>query len=416
MPRTLRNNQKGGIIIDKNKDQEKAFYDFINNCDITHLSTGGNGLVFKAVIRGGFDYKSASYRYIDPDLYNQPVTEVILKLTVTSDLNPKKYTPKDIAAMTEYEKDEIGNFTNEVNKQTDIFLRSMEYLQPLCPAIIYSKMLSTKEDKKKITDTLLRINPELGLTEIPYHGMSYKLNNKSLVNNSSIKIGVIAMECATGYDSLYNIISSKISTEQKIQYINFGLFIVLKLALDMGYSHADFHSGNIMINPRLNYFEGIQGRPMIIDFGYTTKIPKPDMDIIKEFVKNGDYIRALKQLCKVHRADEDTPDYPPWANFYGWICSDWDMISYRRSTTPIGEGEIKHTSNERLHDLFQRREAHIDFVIEQFNTLHDANPDLYPLLPLSSAAKNQMYEGILSGGKKRRNKYLRKKRRTRRKN
>jgi hypothetical protein len=53
--------------------------------------------------------------------------------------------------------------------------------------------------------------------------------------------------------------------------------------------------------------------------------------------------------------------------------------------------------------------------MDQFNHLHARDPSLYPLLPLSSAAKNQMYEGILSGGKKRKNKYLRKKRLTRRK-
>ena len=194
------------------------------------------------------------------------------------------------------------------------------------------------------------------------------------------------------------------------------LFIVLKLALDTGYSHADFHSGNIMINPRLNYFEGIPGRPMIIDFGYTTKIPKPDMDIMKEFVRNGDYVRALKQLCKVNRADDRKPNKPEWAEFYGWICSDWDLITRKQSIAPVGLDEIKHTTNDRLRELFERRETHIDAVVEQFKTLHNREPNLYPLLPLSSAAKNQMYEGILSGGKKCKNKYLRKKRRTRRKN
>jgi hypothetical protein len=413
MRKTLRKNQKGGIIINKNKDPESMFYDFINNSDITYLSTGGNGLVFKVVIRGSY---VSDYRYIDPDLFNEPVTELILKFSLMRDFNPADYTPQDIAIMSEYEKDEIGNFRNEVNKQTDIFLRSMEYLQPLCPAIVYSKILSTQPDKKKLIDTILRINASLRARGIPYDSGSFKLQNPHLVNNPSIKIGVIAMECASGYNNLYSIKTSSISAPKKIEYINFSLFIILKLALDIGYSHSDFHSGNIMINSGLNYFEGMQGRPMIIDFGYTTKIPKPDMDIIKEFVRNGDYIRALKQLCEVDRADENKPNDPDWENFYGWICSDWDMLSSARSTTPIEQGEIKYTTNDRLHELFQRREAHIDVIVEQFNELHTRDPTLYPLLPLSSAAKNQMYEGILSGGKKRKNKYLRKKRRTRRKN
>lgn len=413
MRKTLRKNQKGGIIINKNKDQETMFYDFINNSDITYLSTGGNGLVFKVVIRGSY---VSDYKYIDPDLFNEPVTELILKFSLMKDFNPADYHPHDVVNMSEYEKDEIGNFRNEVNKQTDIFLKSMEYLQPLCPAIVYSKILTTQPDKQKLIDTIIRINASLSRRGIPYDGASVELQNPNLVNDPSIKIGVIAMECASGYNNLYSIKRSSISAPKKIEYINFSLFIILKLALDTGYSHGDFHSGNIMINSGLNYFEGIQGRPMIIDFGYTTKIPKPDMDIIKEFVRNGDYIRALKQLCQVDRADETKPNDPDWDEFYGWICSDWDILRHAKSTTPIGQGEIKYTTNDRLHELFQRREAHIDVVVEKFNELHARDPALYPLLPLSSAAKNQMYEGILSGGKKRKNKYLRKKRRTRRKN
>ena len=413
MPRTFKKNQKGGIIIDKNKDPETMFYDFINNSDITYLSIGGNGLVFKAVVRGGY---ISDYKYIDPDLFNQPVTELILKLSLMTEFDPTRYTPLKIANMSKYEKDELGNFTNEVNKQTDIFLKSMEFLQPLCPAIVYSKMLLTQHDKDKLINTILGINPLLGSNAIPYDGIHIRLDQPLLVSMPIIKIGIIAMECATGYDSLSRFLRSGISAVKKIELINFSLFIVLKLALDTGYSHADFHSGNIMINPRLNYFEGIPGRPMIIDFGYTTKIPKPDMDIMKEFVRNGDYVRALKQLCKVNRADDRKPNKPEWAEFYGWICSDWDLITRKQSIAPVGLDEIKHTTNDRLRELFERRETHIDAVVEQFKTLHNREPNLYPLLPLSSAAKNQMYEGILSGGKKCKNKYLRKKRRTRRKN
>ena len=397
MPRTFKKNQKGGIIIDKIKDPETMFYDFINNSDITYLSIGGNGLVFKAVVRGGY---ISDYKYIDPDLFNQPVTELILKLSLMTEFDPTRYTPLKIANMSKYEKDELGNFTNEVNKQTDIFLKSMEFLQPLCPAIVYSKMLLTQHDKDKLINTILGINPLLGSNAIPYDGIHIRLDQPLLVSMPIIKIGIIAMECATGYDSLYRFIKSGVSTEFKIELINFSLF----------------HSGNIMINPRLNYFEGIPGRPMIIDFGYTTKIPKPDMDIMKEFVRNGDYVRALKQLCKVNRADDRKPNKPEWAEFYGWICSDWDLITRKQSIAPVGLDEIKHTTNDRLRELFERRETHIDAVVEQFKTLHNREPNLYPLLPLSSAAKNQMYEGILSGGKKCKNKYLRKKRRTRRKN
>jgi hypothetical protein len=381
------------------------FYDFINNSDINYLSTGGNGLVFKAVVRGGY---ISDYKYIDPDLFNQPVTELILKLSLMTEFDPTGYTPLDIADMSEYEKDELGNFTNEVNKQTDIFLKSMEFLQPLCPAIVYSKMLLTQHDKDKLINTILGINPLLGSNEIPYDGRRLRLAQPNLVSMPIIKIGIIAMECATGYDSLSRFLRPGLSEVKKIELINFSLFIVLKLALDAGYSHADFHSGNIMINPRLNYFEGIPGRPMIIDFGYTTKISKPDMDIMKEFVRNGDYVRALKQLCEVNRADDTKPNKPEWVNFYGWICSDWDLITRNRSIAPVGPDEIKHTTNDRLRELFERRETHIDAVVEQFKTLHNRDPNLYPLLPLSNAIKNSFYQGMIGGEVQRKKRKTRK--------
>lgn len=413
MSRTLRKKQKGGIIIDKSKDPETSFYDFISNSTISYLTNGANGLIFKAIIKPGY---VSDYRYIDPSLYNRPVTELILKLSLMKVFDPNDYDHEDIEDMNEFDKDEIGNFKNEINKQTDIFLRSMEFLQPLCPAIVFSRILEDSASKELFINTLKRIDRSIGGQKITYNGRDIKINNPLIINDNDLKLGVIAMECATGYNTLFHNIYSKVSRKIKIDCINYALFIVLKLALDLGYSHGDFHNGNIMINNGLQYFEGIPGRPIIIDFGYTTKIPKPDMDIIKEYVTNGEYIRALKHICQVDRADETKLNTPAWNEYYGWICGDWDIISNTKSTTPIGEDEIKYTTNQRLHELFQRREAYVDIVVEQFNDLHARDPALYPLLPLSSAAKNQMYEGILSGGKKRKNKYLRKKRITRRKN
>jgi hypothetical protein len=57
---------------------------------------------------------------------------------------------------------------------------------------------------------------------------------------------------------------------------------LIQLALK-GYSQADFHMANILINTNYeNYFDGINGKASIIDYGYALQIPNEKLEIIKE--------------------------------------------------------------------------------------------------------------------------------------
>jgi len=401
MKKTMKN-KKGGIFNDSlpGKNTEETFYDLIQNSSITYLSKGANGLIFKVVVKPGY---TSSYKYIYSDSFNKPVTELILKLTLMMDFDEKNYSPEDLPDLNDYDKNEIENFKNEINVQTDIFLGSIEYLQPLCPSIVYSDILYNKESKEKFINTLIHKNPQLKQSKIPFNGLGIELKSDTL-KQDNIKLGIIAMECATGYRTLWNIVNDKrIDDETKILYVNYSLYVILKLALDFGYTHGDYHSGNIMINPDITYFNGLKGRAMLIDFGYASLIKPIDKNIIINFVKEKKYIKALKHLCSVERADGETPGREEWNNFYGWICHDWDILKGQKSTSKTNNS-IKHTSDGILHTLFESRKVQTNILVEESLLKHDSNNE-YPLLPFDPHNKRRMFHGIHGG---RQNKIMKK--------
>ena len=59
--------------------------------------------------------------------------------------------------------------------------------------------------------------------------------------------------------------------------------------------------------------------------------------------------------------------------------------------------------NVKLLALKQAEEEATDARVAFYNSdSHSGERDKYPLLPLSNAVKNSLFEGMLSGGKKRR--------------
>ena len=54
--------------------------------------------------------------------------------------------------------------------------------------------------------------------------------------------------------------------------------------------------------------------------------------------------------------------------------------------------------------LKQKEDMAIDERIKMYDVKHQENPSVYPLLPLSNAIKNQFFQGIIEGGKKRHSK------------
>jgi len=389
--------KKGGLLIKYAQQSEVLFNDFIKNTvKIEYIADGANGIIYKLTTLSSYD---SGYTYIDPNYYGKPVREIALKICILS-------------------KKEIAGFKSEVNIQTDIFNKSIHFLQPLCPAILFSKVLTDRE-RKLLLKKIISINPELNNHKLPHLDAEFDIS-KDLLTNNKFQIGIIAMEYENGYNRLYDFINNKglnVSRDMKIKYINYGLYILLQLALETGYSQADFHTANIMIHPNMDYFGINSGRPLILDFGYSRKIPEFIMRKIRELVNKKEYISALKWICSVKRSDNSNISIAPWSSYYGWVCRDWDLLKNKVNSESVGSeiisvGEdniiipknIAYANNSKIDELFNLREKYKAQITVKFNKLNKETPINYPSLPLSEdIIKNHTYVGLLTGGKTKRN-------------
>jgi len=384
------NKKKGGLLLKYAGKTEEIFNDFLHNAiKIEYIADGANGIIYKIVVPENYE---SGYTYIDPNYYGEPVREIALKICILK--------PSD-----------MDSFKNEVNIQTDIFKKSLDYLQPLCPAILFSKILRDEEKHNLIT-RMLKIDSSIGTHKLPYLDSEIDIDGELLTNKKYL-IGIIGMEYENGYLRLYDFIRLKtITKETKIKYINYGLFILLKLALETGYSQADFHTANIMIHPTMDYFGKNTGRPLILDFGYSRKINENTMRKIRDSVSKHDYITALKRICGVKRSDNSSITKESWSSYYGWVCRDWDLLTNTSISKSVGKSMIKvgddmeysvpknivHSNKAKLSNLFKLREKYREQLLVKFNKLNEESPINYPKLPLSpDIIKERTYIGLVGG-------------------
>ncbi len=371
-----------GIFIDS-KNQKKDFIDFLNHSSISFLSSGAYGLVFKATLDPQSGYVS-NYKMLDYKNFGKPSDTLVIKLSVLGYKSGSKKSRYYPDVITE------ESFIREVNIQTNVFLKTMQYLQPLCPAIVYSNIHNNNETI--ITDSII----DIIIDKIKSDHYKDILRG---IKNDMTGYAIIGMEMLKEYDVLEEIIeyiddSGDDDYLPEDLYKSMIAYILIELAIKTGYSHADFHKGNIMINTNENtYFKGTKASIILIDFGLAVKITPDIMNKIKEEYKNKNYTKIINILCEnVRRHD----GFKLTRNtMYQYIC---------------GDDGIK-LSNSKIGDLFIQREEAIDDIIK----ISATNP-LIPKLPLGNYIKNKMFPGmietrILFGGKqktvKRRNRKTR---------
>jgi hypothetical protein len=382
--------QKGGILVNNIKNQD-AFNEFIMHSSVKYLSKGANGITFIATIIENINdsYKS-QYSYMNPNNYGEPVTKILLKLIfIDDDFDEENDNGIKMNSLKEeFFPTTNAGFTNEVNIQTDIFLKSMNYLQPICPAVVYADIVSGPNSSTKYDKLLMLLNLLTNRTQLDNKGIFQDIKRNYQFNNFK-SIGLICMEFADGYYPLHSLVS-----DVKFNlYKNMALYLLLRLALETGYTHSDFHPGNIMINVNDKlYFKGFSGSPILIDFGYTQKIPLDNLAIIKENYDSKKYTDALKELCKIRRPDKLSMN--KYKEYYGWVCGQFDYKTQQEVS------DFDSNVNSLLNELVIRREDSINYIVDLFNKKHAEDPNKYPLLPLSNAVKNSIFEGLI-GGKKR---------------
>ena len=390
---TKRNNksQKGGMLLESlsSAESETNFKTFISDANPSVLSQGTYGFVTKWELNAGST--NNTYKKIIPtDEFGNKITTLIVKICCVRPTDEINNDEEQIKG-NKLRSVSATEFINETNIQTDIYLKTINYLQPICPGIAYAnivpiklnplKCCSSSPDLKKILNPMMRF----------------------IVNNPNYKIGIIAMEMAE------NLTSNNVLTNN--DFSNIGRYALLNLALTTGYTHGDFHRGNILICDSTSYFNGVNYRPIVIDFGRSTKLPPDKFNQLKTFVSNHDYISALKILC---HSNEFVQNIAYSEFFYGWVCGDYDLNdeayennkidnvdNYAWNGIPEKPPALPETINAEIDVLFQAREIAIDANIETMILAHEQDRIKYPLLPVSNQIKNKLFSGLIGGKRKR---------------
>ena len=280
--------QKGGVLIkDEFKNHIKrlntgqrftplqykraAFDVFLHNgkCTIlTYKSRGG--LIFKLTLPQSIP---TPYKLSRSNAPEEDVTEILLKFVFISldsipdeEKEPFKIVIPD-KVETELNITDLEEFKNEVRIQTHIFYNSLdEYLEPICPHIVFSDILDDT-NLSNLIDSYLLDNSSGDTNEL----LSAIRYNDNL---SNFMVGMIGMECLSGFVTLADYQVGK--SREIIELTNrMGMYEISRL-YKLGYIHGDLNKGNLLIHPNYRYFDRINGRVSLIDFGSTFDPTKLD--------------------------------------------------------------------------------------------------------------------------------------------
>jgi len=235
-----------GLSLAVREDPEEAFRRFIAGSTVigeAMSGTGGMALCYHNPID--------VYRSSDKDTFDQPVHTILIKFVSIKDTR------------------DLRDFQREVQIQRDIYDKTNDSLEPLCPAIIFNKTC-------ELSDPLL---VDLKFSE------NLTIYKENLGDNEdfdfSFNIGIIAMEFLNDYQSMHNLIYTSETSEFTAAAYMAAAFLLIELAHLAGYTQGDYHMNNIFFkvlpeNAENPYFltDGSLRRlkPIIIDFGRATEI------------------------------------------------------------------------------------------------------------------------------------------------
>ena len=265
--------------INPERTPKDVFNEFISSSAISYVGAGSSGLGLLSS-----NSTNNSYKILTTSNGNVVCSQIFIKIVpVYTDpffqpqfkgLHIRKTDQwADIFSSAEEE------FWNEVRIQNEIYKKTNDNLEPICPPIVYSEcldhassialleMLFDKYDKSDIPPNLL-IDEPLNKIATMLHLPRYH----------RIRVGIIGMGFTTGYQSLSSVVRGKDAAEKK-PYLDLAVYELLRL-YSIGYLHGDFSQENIMINPTYNYTGTDSGRAMIIDFGMAFKHNAPDFNIL----------------------------------------------------------------------------------------------------------------------------------------
>jgi hypothetical protein len=344
----------GGLFFDKQGKEE--LFRFIRHSHSTFITQGAYGYTFKLTLRGGYESK---YRKMTYNHYGERVDSILIKIG---------YVKADDS--TKLEKTSINMHQHEINVQTDVYLKTMSYLQPLCPAIIHADILNTNDENNREIFNIIFENSE------------YKSDKVEVFS-------IIAMEFAENYVIGGHLIKKNQNKNGKKYCYSLFCYMIIELAVKTGYAHGDFHYANFLVNEEDNtYFKNDPLSIYIIDFGMAVSMNATERKQCQEAYNNHRYNEIIDIVCEIGRGTfvSYNDKSAIVTLFFGYIC-DYLKTFENNDEFNMYIANWIVSKNMATHDIIRHNES-------------KHNRELYPLLPLSNSIKNKMYRGMLDKASK----------------
>jgi hypothetical protein len=430
----------GGVLQNRN-DFRSNFFSFLEKAQISLLSNKSKfGIIMKADINDP-SYESPYYMFRSKN-FGAPIKTLVFKICpIVNDFYKR---PIFMIGGKEKKFTVLNNFFEEYYKQLYVALDSCKYLETICPFPIYVdsfKLMNRKEDdfsdfapilQKDSTfssqsssdslstlktadsdyvfddeaciDLLIKKTEAIRDDEDDYDydsdgKIEYRSDDdffggsgdaKSILTtlkerlelNVFDSIGIFVMELADGYSTLNSLNGHpRIST-----YRNMARLEIITMAIEQEVCHGDFHTENIMVSPNYEgYYEGIDGKALIIDFGEIHKLEKTIVERVKTLFASGNIREVLNLIYNYSITKPDLDEDTLMERTYLWF----------KTINNDDINEIKSLMNRRITSEFM--------LVNYSKEIRKMNPETsYPELPIKlinyTKMLPKMVHNIFSGG------------------
>ena len=402
--------------MNKTENPEKAFYYYLENCSIRILETGGSGILFLMTYKG--DPEKNPYSSFNSENISSPTNQVILKLVLlNNNINDDnsnqhefdyRYESKKMAQMS------VNNFLKETSTQTYVSLNTIEYLENIAPAVFYEGIVTYDSDE--FFDKIISKAPPRNAHSISR--LKDFVQNTYYYDDERSYLGIICMEMATSnFQNLFHIFAKiyKSLSENQIMretlitgnseeikrlkeehfrnsklflYLNMVRLALINIAYKAGITHGDYHYANILFDPNYKgYFDGIEGKVLVIDYGFATEIDEDDRIVIvntyNEILEQIDTISTedlLKKLNTILELIYNTPRsdgiiMSNYKNYYGWIIGQYIGSGYITNDSLLSNDGLTNTDAEEMRTLIKAKISSNKKVQEKIDLLNQENVD-----------------------------------------
>ena len=342
---------------------------FLQECRISYLSSGAFGVVFFV------ESDTSPYASIRDD---RRVNRMIIKLCgisnhtfpLTSTIGGKSYTVKTVTEKS---------FEREIEIQTEVFFRTCDYLDPICPCIIHSEVKSADFDTVNRQRLAPRLSHLLSKTEAntAEHILLHFFLQQITTGRLSA-YGLICMEYADGFEPLYRLKKTE-SKETIAQLESIARQKLIEMTLKTQYTHSDFHDGNILCK----LGNSIQ-KPQVslIDFGLCNRLNDDQWITLKQEWDGHSYYDALESIFYPLRYD--SYDLRNNMDHYGWLLGT-DAIEIDEDD----EFEEIYVAEEDVMKITSDLEQLIE---EQDKRIQQLKKDFPGKFPLTEKQRQKFYQ------------------------